>query len=344
MNRRDFLRTSTAASFLFPLMADNYPESKLGIATTSYMGVLRPKDTYEFLEHCHALGAAGIQAGVHGDMAGEATERAEIHKIRARAEQLGMFIEAMLPMPKGSDTSAFERSLKDAQEVGAVALRAACLGSRRYETYSTLADWKQHVADSYASVAAAVPLLEKYKIPLGLENHKDWTDDEMVAVMKTHSSEYLGVCLDFGNNISLLDEPMDVIEKLAPYTVTTHLKDMAVEPDANGFLLSEVIMGDGYLDLPRAVHLVQQARPKAHFLLEMITRDPLKVPCLTDKYWATFPDRNGIYLARTLRFVNEHKSRKPLPRISQLPHEEQLKVEENNVIACMKYSRENLGL
>jgi sugar phosphate isomerase/epimerase len=325
-------------------MADTYPQSRLGIATTSYMGVWRPKNTYEFLEHCHSLGAAGIQAGVHGDIAGEATERAEIHKIRARAEQLGMFIEAMVPMPKGTDTSAFEQSLKDAQEVGAVALRAACLGTRRYETFATAADWKQHVTDSYQSIAAAIPLLEKYKIPLGLENHKDWTADEMVTLMKAHSSEYFGVCLDFGNNISLLDNPMDVIEKLAPYTITTHLKDMAVETDANGFLLSEVVMGEGYLDLPRAVHLVQQARPKTRFSLEMITRDPLKVPCLGDKYWATFPDRNGIYLARTLRFVTEHKSAQPLPTISQLPHNEQLKVEDNNVIACLKWSRENLAL
>jgi sugar phosphate isomerase/epimerase len=152
------------------------------------------------------------------------------------------------------------------------------------------------------------------------------------------------VCLDFGNNIALLDDPMDVIEKLSPYTITTHLKDMAVEPDTNGFLLSEVMMGDGYLDLPRAVQLVRQARPKTRFSLEMITRDPLKVPCLTDKYWASFPDRNGIYLARTLRFVNEHKSTKPLPKISRLPHEEQLKRENDNVIACIKYSREKLGL
>lgn len=344
MNRRDFLRSSAAASSLFPLMAGNYSQSKLGIATTSYMGVLRPKDTYAFLEHCHALGAAGIQAGVHGDVAGEATERSSIHKLRARAEQLGMFIEAMIPMPNGSNTRAFEQSVKDAREAGAVALRAACLGSRRYETYSTLADWKQHVAESNKSVAAAIPILEKYKLPLGLENHKDWTADEMTALLRTHSSEYLGVCLDFGNNISLLDDPMEVIKELAPYAVTTHFKDMGVEPETSGFLLSEVILGEGYLDLPRAVNMVRQARPSARFLLEMITRDPLSVPCLTDKYWATFPDRNGVFLARTLRFVNEHKRSKPLPRSSQLPHEEQLKLEESNVIACLKYSQETLGL
>jgi sugar phosphate isomerase/epimerase len=131
---------------------------------------------------------------------------------------------------------------------------------------------------------------------------------------------------------------MDVIEKLAPYTVCTHLKNMAVEPYDDGFLLSEVVLGDGYLDLKRAVSLVRQHRPKAHFSLEMITRDPLKIPCLTDGYWVTFPDRNGLYLARTLKFVEEHKSAKPLPRENTLEREQQ------NVIDCLKYAGENLEL
>jgi sugar phosphate isomerase/epimerase len=323
---------------MLPILTESATsEYGLGIATTSYLTAWRPKDTYEFLEHCHTLGAAGIQSAIHGD----------IPKIRARAEQFGMYIEAMVQLPKGSDTTAFEQSLKNAKEVGAAALRSACLGSRRYETFSSLADWQAHVAESHQAIEAAIPLLEKYKIPLGIENHKDWTADEMVALQKKYASEYFGVCLDFGNNLALLDDPMDVIEKLAPYTVTTHVKNMAVEPggdNTEGFLLSEVLLGDGYLDLPRAIRMLQQARPKAHFLLEMITRDPLKVPCLTDKYWVTFPDRSGLYLARTLRFVDTHESAKPLPRVSQLTHEEQMRVEDENVIACLKWARTNLAL
>ncbi|HEY7305007.1 MAG TPA: TIM barrel protein [Bryobacteraceae bacterium] len=332
MTRRTFVHGMAAVSAAGAtntfLMGDSLPHYKIGIATTSYMGVWRPKDTYEFLERCHSLGAAGIQSAINGD----------IPKIRSQAERWGMYVEAMVPMPHGNDSTAFEKSLKDAQQVGAIALRSACLGTRRYETFHSLDAWRQHVAESERSVSAAVPLLEKYKIPLGLENHKDWIDDELVALLRKHSSEYLGACLDFGNNIALLDQPMDVIEKLAPYTVCTHLKNMAVEPFDDGFLLSEVVLGDGYLDLKRAVSLVRQHWPKANFSLEMITRDPLKVPCLTDGYWVTFPDRNGLYLARTLKFVDTHKSAKPLPRENTLAREQQ------NVIDCLNYAREELGL
>jgi 3-oxoisoapionate decarboxylase len=341
MNRRAFLRTATAGSLALPLMSEHFmsehsnrSSGKLGIATTSYMMAWKPKDTSEFLEHCHALGAGGVQCAINGDLP----------KIRARAEKLGMYIEAMVPMPKGNDTAAFEQALKDAQTVGAVALRSACLGTRRYESFDSLERWQEHVAESHKSIEAAKPVLDRYKLPLGLENHKDWTADELVALMKKYGSEYLGVCLDFGNNISLLDEPMDVIQKLAPYTVTTHLKDMAVDGSDDGFLLSEVLLGSGYLDLPHAVSAVRQARPQTRFSLEMITRDPLRVPCLDDKYWATFPDRSGLYLARTLRFVQQHQGQNALPRVSQLSHEDHVAKEDANVVACLKYAHENLGL
>lgn len=297
--------------------------SSLGVSATCYLTVWETLDTLQFLERCHRFGAAGIQAVL----------RNHPLEVRARAEKLEMYFEAMVPLPSGGDTAEFEQSLKDAEAAGATALRAACLGTRRFETFPTLNAWHAHVAASHQSLEAALPLLEKYKIPLGLENHKDWTTDELLAILKRHSSEYLGACLDFGNNISLLDSPMETIEKLAPYAVVTHIKDMGVEPYEEGVLLSEVVLGKGYLDLPRAINLIHQARPNTRLTLEMITRDPLKIPLLTDRYWATFPDKTGLDLARTLRFVNEHRS--SLPRVSHLTKTELSQAEDQNVIACL---------
>ena len=54
-------------------------------------------------------------------------------------------------------------------------------------------------------------------------------------LIERHGSEFLGVCLDTGNNISLLDDPMDTVAKLAPFAVTTHFKDVAVKEYSEGF-------------------------------------------------------------------------------------------------------------
>jgi sugar phosphate isomerase/epimerase len=319
MTRRDFI-PAAAASVLSTALADQ-KASKLGIAWTSYMTVARPKTAFEFLERCHVLGVSGIQTPLNGDL----------RQLRARAEQLDMYIEGMVPLPRKGDASAFEKSIEDAKSVGAVCVRAAALSGRRYESFASLDDWQKFVTGSRASLETALPILEKHKLPLALENHKDWTADEMASLMQKYSSEYLGVCLDFGNNISLLDDPMTVVETLAPFTLTTHLKDMGVEEYNDGFLLSELVLGEGFLDLPRMISIIRRARPATRFSLEMITRDPLQVPCLTEKYWVAFPERNGVFLARTMQLVRKHKSANPLPRVSVLPHQAQLQAEDENV-------------
>lgn len=252
-----------------------------------------------------------------------------------------MYIEAMLPMPGEVGAEGFEQGLRNAEEVGAVAIRAACLPTRRYETFSSLADWQAFVARSHESIQAALPLLDRYKIPLGLENHKDWTADEFAALMAKYATEYLGICLDFGNNISLLDDPLEAVKKLAPYTTVTHMKNIEVRRYENGFLLSEVVPPEGMLDLPAVIEIIRAARPQARFILEMITRDPLKIPCLTDRYWTTFPDRGGMDLARTLRLV-ESRSGANLPCVSHLSAEERASVERQNVATFLDYARNTL--
>jgi sugar phosphate isomerase/epimerase len=308
----------------------------MGIATTCYV-TARPKDTYEFLERCQALGAGGIQATL------ASTDPAYIKKLRARAEQAGMYLEFMIGLPK-EDTSAFEATVKAAKEAGGLCVRANCLPGRRYETFTALEEWQRLNAQAHRAIDRALRVVEKHGIPLALENHKDWTAAEMAALMKQKSSEQLGVCLDTGNNISLLDDPMEVVETLAPYAVSTHLKDMAVARVKDGFLLSEMPFGEGFINMKQIVESVRRARPKTKMTLEMITRNPLEVPCLTEKYWVTFPDRNGKYLARTLRMVDANAKQQVLPRIDHLDKPAQMRLEEENVKQCLYYARQQLGL
>jgi 3-oxoisoapionate decarboxylase len=190
----------------------------------------------------------------------------------------------------------------------------------------------------------ALPIVEKHRMPLGIENHKDWRVDQQVDLLQTYSSEFLGVTLDTNNNISVLDDPMETVEKLAPYTFNVHLKDSAFEEYEHGFLLSEVPLGEGMLDMKRIVDTIRRAKPDVNFSLEMITRDPLEIPCLTDKYWATFDDVNGVYLARMLSAVRANTPRKPLPRISGLTPEGRLQLEMELVERSIVYARDHLGL
>lgn len=135
-----------------------------------------------------------------------------------------------------------------------------------------------------------------------------------------------------------------VVEAYAPFALSTHLKDMGAQPYESGFCLSEVPLGDGYLDLKRIIGVLAKANPAIQFNLEMITRDPLKVPCLTDKFWATMENEPASRLAQMLDTVRKNASPKPLPQTSGLSFEQQLAFEDANVRQSLAHAREHLGL
>ena len=327
MHRRTFIGSALGVAAA-ALGRSQGLRSPLGIATTCYLTAWRPKDTIEFLTHAIGLGAAGIQAAF------SSSDPAYIRRFRELTDQHGLYYEAMLPLPKPDDSGEFERGMALAKSAGAVAVRTQCLGSRRYETYHSMPQWERFVEASNTALQRAVPVAERIRLPLAVENHKDWTADEMVALMQSHASEYLGVCLDFGNNLALLDAPDDVFEKLAKYAAAVHIKDMALEPADDGILLSEVVLGEGMVDWRRGVAAVRKARPQTRLTLEMITRDPLRVPCLADDYWSTFKERGGRQLAAVLRAANQ--PRRSLPRVMQQPPLALRRLEDENVRNCLR--------
>lgn len=352
MNRREFLGTAACAaaiSPLYPLSSPSLPPSgnRMGISIASY--AIRWKsseestsypaftDALQVLAHSHSLGAGGVQVSVRGwakDFAG---------KVRDTREKLDQYLEGQISLPKSDDEiERFEREVKNAKEAGASILRAVCLSGRRYETFESLQSFQSFKADSLAAMERAEPVVRKHRVKLAIENHKDWRITELIGIMEHLGSEWIGVTLDTGNNISLLEDPMEVVEKLAPYTFTTHFKDMGMMPYEDGFLLAEVPLGTGVLDLPKVINLCRAHNPDVTFNLEMITRDPLKIPCKTDRYWETFDQVNGRDLARTLRMVETTGTE--LPQVSNKNPEERLAFEEQNVRSSFAYATAHLGL
>ncbi len=351
MDRRDFLQKSAlgAIALSLPEMPRFLKEVPMGIVVHSYGSRWNSKvasqkypgfkDAVDLMEHCHRINAGGLQVVVKD----WTTDFAK--KVRSRREKLGLYLEGSIGVPhKAEEVARFEQEVKNAKEAGAQILRTVCSSGRRYETYHSAEAFQQLQKNALTSLQLAEPILRKHKVKLAVENHKDWRAPELARMIKQLNSEWIGVTLDFGNSISLLEDPMEVIQTLVPYAFSTHVKDMAVEEYADGFLLSEVPLGKGVLDLPRIVALCQKHNPNVTFSLEMITRDPLQIPCLKDEYWATFGGVSGSDLAQTLRMVRQHKSESGLPRVSQLSAEDRLAAEEQNILACLAYSKNTLAL
>ncbi|PSR53700.1 xylose isomerase [Adhaeribacter arboris] len=352
MNRRDFLHKASVGALAMSIpgtITSLFKDIPMGIVVHSYGSRWNSKtpsakypgfaDAVDLIEHCHKIGAGGVQVVVK-DWTNDFAK-----KVRDRREKLGLYIEGSIGVPKKTEeVAAFEQEVKNAKEAGMQVLRTVCSSGRRYETYHSAEDFAELQKNALSSLQLAEPILRKHKMKLAVENHKDWRAKELEALLKQVNSEWIGVTLDFGNSISLLEDPMAVIKTLVPYVFSTHVKDMGVDEYPDGFLLSEVPLGKGILDLPKIMALCRQHNPNVTFNLEMITRDPLEIPCLKDDYWATFSGVPGTELARTLRMVRQHKYTTGLPRVSQLTPEERLAAEENNILACLAYSKNSVRL
>jgi sugar phosphate isomerase/epimerase len=345
LTRRKFIQTTVTASLASPfydLPAMNLKSQKLGIVVHSYANRWKPKtdstaypgfqSAMELLEHSASIGAAGIQVTLDG----WTTDFAK--KVRDRREKLGMYLEGSIQLPSDSTLQAFEQQVLNAKESGASVIRTVCLNGRRYENFKTAAEFDAFKASSIAAIQRAEPIMRKHQVKLAVENHKDWRAPELVEIMKQISSEWVGVTLDFGNSIALMEDPNVVFDTLLPYLFTTHVKDMSFEEYGEGFLMSEVPLGAGMIDLPGFFERSRQQNPNVTFNLEMITRDPLQIPCLRPDYWATFADVNGAELARTLKMVRARQSADPLPRVSQLMIDDRLRAEENNILKSIAYA------
>ena len=356
MNRREVLRSIAAglgaAAIARQVRVCGAKQSKrkrLGIARFSYSvrgkaersGEIpaRIGDPLGFLKHCQGIGAGGIQDNIG------ARDEAYVSRLRRYAEDHDLFIEGSTTLPRNTaEIERFETHVRTAKSAGAKVVRIA-VGGRRYEQFDRLEQFNAFAERSWRSIQLAEPVAARHGIKLAIENHKDFRVPQMLGILEKLGSEYVGVCVDTGNSFALLEDPMEVTRAYAPWAHAVHLKDMVVREYEDGFLLADVPLGEGLLDLPEMVRILRSARPEIQFSLEMATRDALKVPCLTEKYWATFDRVGGAELARALRYVRAGaSSKKSLPKVSHLPLGEQVKLEEENITRCLRYASQHLNL
>ena len=321
----------------------------LGIASASFTQRMRAErrggaekplsDPFHLLEYCHRLGAGGVE------ISAESLDPDSIRRFRGRVESAGMYVEVAVRLPHDqSDVSEFRDSLRAAKGVGASVVRTTLLARPRYLALDSAEELEHFTQQAWKSVTLAENALRRRRMKLAIETHRGVRIEELLSIMKQISSEFVGVCVDPANSLALLESPQETVEMLAPYAVSVHLKGIAVKESEEGFLLSEVALGEGFLDLRAIVDDLRQARSNIRFNLEVMADDPVEIPCLAGRYWPTMGQVPGWQLASILSLVKRKQQAKPLPRVSDLPPQERVKLEDENVRRSLAHASELLGL
>ncbi|MBM3801264.1 MAG: hypothetical protein FJW26_03020 [Acidimicrobiia bacterium] len=92
------------------------------------------------------------------------------------------------------------------------------------------------------------------------------------------------------------------------------------------------------------MEVLRRSRADIRFCLEMMTRDPLKVPYLDNKYWASRENRDPAKIESFKNSVLSRAWTKPLPKVSGMSSQRMLAVEDDSIRRCVAYAKRTLGL
>lgn len=313
MLRRTFLQTiPLAATALSPASAAETPV-KLGFDTYS-LRAFKWKGL-QLLEYAASQKLDTIQFSALGDYGG--LDAANLQKVKDRAAQLNLWIDSGMGCICETSKS-FNKSGRPAREQLLEGLQVAkAVGAKAMRCYMGSSDDRLGPLPIEAHMETTIKLFRSVKseatdmgVKIALENHSgDLQARELRTLIEESGKEFVAACLDTGNPIWCVEDPFVTLEILAPYAVTTHVRDSIVFETPHGAAGQWVAMGDGVLDLPRFVAEFRRLCPQSTMQLEIITgRPPRPLNYLDADFWKAFPKMPAWEFAR---FVALAKSGHP---------------------------------
>jgi sugar phosphate isomerase/epimerase len=185
-------------------------------------------------------------------------------EIRARLDETGVdrvlgwgHPEGLWGGTKPEELEALKRHIPQVLALGSTRMRI-CAASMNYA--NTPRD--ELIGAVAPMLREAAEVAAEHGVTLALENHIDFRSEDVVRLLEDVDSDHLRVNFDTGNTIRLFEDPVEAAERLAPYTVSTHTKDIATRvrggsPAENFTWWPSCPIGEGVIDMEgvvRALH------------------------------------------------------------------------------------------
>jgi len=157
-----------------------------------------------------------------------------LRELGVKLRELGMDTVFAWGHPNGLERGLNQRAF---EEMKALIPKTHLLGTDVMRITGSAFDWRhenhrEHMDRLIPMYKEAVKIAEDCGVRLAVENHIDFTSDEMLSIVQAVDSPNFGINFDTGNFLRLLDDPIKGIEKLAPYVFSTHIKDLVLHPTA----------------------------------------------------------------------------------------------------------------
>ena len=290
---------------------------------------LKPLDLspFELLEWAMINEADGVQFSETNLPPTEVPDKALLEDLRSYAAENGLYLEwgggqhIPLDLVTGAKKDIFSVNKKAAAEaclLGVDTVRSCSGGLMR---------WKEDsppTGDLLRLMAGALreqkSMLREFGVILAIETHFEFTSFELVRLFEMSGAvpgEFLGICLDTMNLLTMLEDPENATERLLPWVVTTHVKDGGLFLTEDGLVSFPAEAGTGVVDLAAVFEKLSAIPRKLNLSLEDHGGDVL-IPIHESGFLARFPDLTSLELAKLLGLAARSQSLKDQKKLAIL--------------------------
>jgi len=209
----------------------------------------------------------------------------------------------------GTAEEHLQLGLRSAKALGSPVIRVV-LGNGGDR--STDGGIEARIEDTVKVLRSCKGICEDLGVKVAMENHAgDMHSLELKSLVEAAGPDYVGVNLDAGNAVWTLETPLENLENLGEYTLTTSLRDTQVWKSENGITAQWTAMGEGMVDWQTYFNRFAELCPNAPVQIETISGFNRELAFQKEGFWKSWPKGKPASLAGFEKWAASGKARKP---------------------------------
>jgi sugar phosphate isomerase/epimerase len=342
MDRRTFLAGTAAAAFQASrLFAWRAAAVELGSIDGSVGG--NQFTPVQFLDYLSSIKLTWAMISLPPAML---ADDAAIRQVRDHADRLGIKLQlafgSVCPSARsfnpqlGTLEERVSRALAASKIFGASCMRCILGGDPERPQI------EMHIDNMVKAVRGLRSRIVDSGVKLAVENHGgDLQAREMKMMVEAVGRDVMGVCLDSGNPVWMLEDPHMTLEMLIPYAETCHVRDSAVWKVPEGIAVRWVNMGEGNVDIDGWIRKFIQARPGLPIIFENLVSATPRVHKIYDPaFWDNWRRMPAWELSRFLTLAERGTPKPATPRPEGKTAGQQ-RIDDLEI--CVRYTRDLLN-
>ncbi len=315
MNRRHFLQSAAAAALAAQVQAAGSSRPLIGMDHFSVRGA--GWKAPQLVDYAASLKLDVLFISELGPM--ESFEADYVRKLKDQADMVGLklYVGGMSICKTsnlwketwGTPEEHLALLIRLAKGLGSPVARCV-LGNAKDR--STDGGIEKHIEECVKVLKAVQTRCETEGIKISIENHAgDMQSRELVALIEAAGKGHVGANIDPGNAVWALEDPMQHLEILAPYTNCSSVRDSMLWETEEGAMVQWTAIGEGLIDFQAYGKRFAELAPGVPLNVETISGFAKSMPYFKDEFWAPYPKASAASFAAWVALARKGKALPP---------------------------------